>query len=330
MVLAAEGASAEGAPGHLNSVLIVGLCIVVPPLLVALSLFYARVIRSRIQGFNDDSRLGFFRHNCFDGRYRVDVNPAQWRVDAPTARTIAAERGYVEVTPGYLGMLSFVRTAAERAAYTGGSTAVSGGDYGQPSAGVSGLTKQESSLISDIRAAGELWVSLRQHRITGPRMATLLEICGIQYVFTCGDQTDQVMLLRDPHIQGYQRSTVGSRKHTRPTYVLIVFTAAIAFVSIVGAVYFNKTSETIPGLVMMAALIGSIALPLSPRLFNRSRRASLLSREFNGRKGVFVYHSWYGVSDYIVSEMARFHGYMYHEKSYTKMYGSYLKFVRMS
>src|SRR5699024_12158134 len=91
-----------------KGVLVLGGVVVVPLLLVGIGVLGWHLERKRARRYEADTRPGALRHNCFDGRYCVDVSPVQWQLDIATVRTIAAERGYVETRPRFAGAMSFV------------------------------------------------------------------------------------------------------------------------------------------------------------------------------------------------------------------------------
>src|SRR5699024_8146281 len=101
----------------------------------------------------------------------------------------AAERGYVEIHPRFLGVLSFVRSdpSGQSASASGQPTAEA--PFRRGSTGTAKLAKRESSLVAAIRAKGEVWVSLRQYRLPQARLDMLASMHGIQLPCSCADST---------------------------------------------------------------------------------------------------------------------------------------------
>lgn len=305
-----------------KGVLVLGGVVVVPLLLVGIGVLGWHLERKRARRYEADTRPGALRHNCFDGRYCVDVSPVQWQLDIATVRTIAAERGYVETRPRFAGAMSFVLSGEAGRRMPPGPAR-----YEPEFAGAAALSSRESSLVATIRANGELWISLRQYELSRARLEMLVGMHGMQVVCACVDDTDQLLLVRASG-SGRNGSAEPARKHIRPTFVIII-------ASIV-------TALSIPVMGVLLALLGypavayslvivacfSLLLPCSLRLVSRSRRARLLHREFNGRACVSIFLRWYGFSDYMVSEMAAYCGYWYGQKKYHRNQGPYINYVR--
>src|SRR5699024_12829021 len=160
-----------------KGVLVLGGVVVVPLLLVGIGVLGWHLERKRARRYEADTRPGALRHNCFDGRYCVDVSPVQWQLDIATVRTIAAERGYVETRPRFAGAMSFVLSGEAGRRMPPGPAR-----YEPESAGAAALSSTTTSLAATNSAIRELWISQRLHYPSRDRRQIVVGMNGMHAV----------------------------------------------------------------------------------------------------------------------------------------------------
>lgn len=318
---------ADQLPDAVKGVLLIGGLIAAPLLIGGLGVLGWHVECARARRHESQVRSGILRRNCFDGRDSVDVSPLRWQLDIATVRAIAAERGYLEVQPRFIGAVSFVRSAPS------GQSSSAGGQPGaqavlqRGSAGTGEVSNRESSLLAAARAKGEVWVSLQQYELSRAWLDMLAGMYGIQLVCCCADSTDQLILL--PAHQGH-RSTPSdpTAKGIRPSFVVMIMSFVIAAGDIASIAVVSQFGYSVIAWFLTIPVFFVLLLPCGLRLVSRSRRARLLNREFNGRACVSIFLRWYGFSGCLASEMAAYCGYRYGETKYHRTQGSYINYVR--
>ncbi|WP_240521770.1 hypothetical protein [Amycolatopsis vastitatis] len=183
---------------------------------------------------------------------------------------------------------------------------------------------REQWLRNHLDGRAELWVSVREAKLTPARIAEIAGGEGLVPVAEFADTTDRIVLLRrdpPPPVTG-RRFRMSFAGFLAPAaWILLCFggsglTTAITGDERVFAIGFALTFLGVPPLLWVL------------RIFPRSVRVGWLAGEFTGRDTVRFFSGQFDVSPELVRQIAAFHGYFYLDETSTNAQGTLVTYGR--
>lgn len=177
----------------------------------------------------------------------------------------------------------------------------------------------ERRLTNWITSREQMWISLKDSRLTRAEINDVAARYGKEVVHECADHTDRLLLIAEP---GHRprpepcRWTTYKMTLTFPGLFGILTLAAILVADMLGY------AEVAFGSAIVGILLGILSL-FAPRALPRSMRVTLLAREFNGARVVIIPLVLYGLSPKLVSRLASAYGYRFQNQAAASVHGPY-------
>lgn len=275
-----------------------------------------------IQDTERDTLRWRLRAEEFDGKPQVVVAPDRWQLDPLSVRQIAWAEGYAEVAAPHPAVLSFqcIRPDPNRWTHPPGHLYDHPPDQVAPAA--------EKRLRAKIQNRDRFWVSLRDIKLPRETVLRTAEACGMRLAWELGDETDQILLLA--------KSTIADpvaqprRGSLRPSSGMLILVGAFVFaaVCLTGALLAYHDRQPAMLVLFPCALVGTTAILTFPRLLPRSKRASLLLRDFDGRPFRTVLTVWFGFTVKLLCQAGEIYGYRFRQEGNIGMLGTTITFQR--
>ncbi|WP_158881846.1 hypothetical protein [Amycolatopsis anabasis] len=269
------------------------------------------------------------RYGNFNGQPFVYANPLLWPLPPHDIQRMAVEQGYAEVQSPYPGLLLFqcVQPAIglrqqPRAVYFPRQL------FDIPDNTLD--AKREQWLLNRINSGDQIWVSLREARLSRRTIEAIVTRHDRRISWMLGDETDQMLLVGKGTAPSHGLTTprTGLRQ-IRPTVWQWIAMGVFGLASLGAAITYQILQHGLEAAFCYGcATLFPVLFASSIRLYPRSRRFELLTQEFNGPQFVKVRFFTYGISRSLMIQAADAYGYATRDELVEQGQTTGLTFVR--